>query len=94
VQEDLRHILERHFPGRALRTINELSKPTRLEQQQAILNLFNCTRCGKGAKQDLERKAQRIAIRSTQPIDILREVLQYLATRRIVAPGYAYLQDL
>jgi len=94
VQEDLRHILERHFPGRALTTINELSKPTRLEQQQAILNLFNYTRCGKGAKQDLERKAQRIAMRSTQPIYILREVLQYLATRRIVAPGYTFLQDL
>jgi TnpA family transposase len=94
VQEDLRHILERHFPGRTLTTINELSKPTRLEQQQAILNLFNYTRCGNGAKQDLERKAQRIAMRSTQPIYILREVLQYLATRRIVAPGYTFLQDL
>jgi hypothetical protein len=94
VQEDLRHILERHFPGRALTTINELSKPTRLEQQQAMLNLFNYTRCGKAAKQDLERKAQRIAMRSTQPIDILREVLQYLANRRIVAPGYTFLQNL
>jgi hypothetical protein len=68
VQEDLRHILERHFPGRTLTTINKLSKPTRLEQQQAILNLFNYTRGGKAAKQDLERKAQRIAMRSTQPI--------------------------
>ena len=88
VQEDLRHILERHFPGRALATIRELSKPTRLEQQQVILNLFNYKRCGKAAKQDLERKAGRIAMRSTQPVYILREVLQYLAARRIVAPGY------
>jgi len=94
VQEDLRHILGRHFLGRAPATINELSKPTRLEQQQAILNLFNYTRCGAAAKQDLERKARRIAMRSTQPIYILREVLQYLATRRIVAPGYTVLQDL
>jgi exonuclease VII large subunit len=94
VQEDLRHILERHFPGRALATIRELSKPTRLEQQQVILNLFNSKRCGKAAKQDLERKAGRIAMRSTQPVYILREVLQYLAARRIVAPGYTILQDL
>jgi hypothetical protein len=74
VQEDLRHILERHFPGRALATIRELSKPTRLEQQQVILNLFNYKRCGNAAKQDLERKAGRIAMRSTQPVYILREV--------------------
>ena len=94
VQADLRHILGRHFPGRAPSTINQLSKPTRLEQQQVILNLFNYTRCGKAAKQDLEHKARRIAMRSTQPIYILREVLQYLATRRIVAPGYTVLQDL
>ena len=31
---------------------------------------------------------------STQPIYILREVLQRLAKRRTVAPGYTYLQDL
>jgi hypothetical protein len=31
---------------------------------------------------------------STQPIFILREVLQYLTNQRIVAPGYTYLQDL
>jgi hypothetical protein len=41
VQEDLRHILGRHFSGRAPSTINQLSKPTRLEQQQVILNLFS-----------------------------------------------------
>ena len=74
VQEDLRYILGRHFPGRAPVTINQLSKPIRLEQQQIILNLFNYTRCGKAAKQDLEHKARRIAMRSTQPIYILREV--------------------
>jgi hypothetical protein len=33
-------------------------------------------------------------MRSTQPIYILREVLQYLANRHIVAPGYTFLQDL
>jgi hypothetical protein len=94
VQEDLHHILERHLPGRAQSKIKQLSKPTRLEQQQVILNLFNYTRCGKAAKQDLEHKARRIAMRSTQPIYILREILQYLANRRIVAPGYTVLQDL
>jgi hypothetical protein len=31
---------------------------------------------------------------SAQPVFILREVLQYLAHQRIVAPGYTYLQDM
>jgi hypothetical protein len=31
---------------------------------------------------------------STQPIYILREVLQYLENHRIVIPGYTFLQDM
>jgi hypothetical protein len=45
VREDLRHILGRHCPGCSLASIRESSKPTRLEQQQVILNLINYTRC-------------------------------------------------
>lgn len=87
-QEDLRHILERYFPGRDVATMGELSKPTRLEQEQQILNLFNYRRCGSAVRGNVELKAQRVAVRSTQPVYILREVLQYLATRRIIGPGY------
>ncbi len=35
-----------------------------------------------------------MAMLSAQPVFILREALQYLAQRRIVAPGYTYLQDM
>jgi hypothetical protein len=41
VVEDLEHILRRHFSARHLSEINPLSKPTRLEQQRAILKLFD-----------------------------------------------------
>lgn len=94
VLDDLRHILQRYFPERDLAAIKPLSKPTRLEQQQIILKLFNYSLCDRAAKEELERKAQRIAMLSTQPIYILREALQHLAHQRVVIPGYTYLQDL
>ena len=74
--------------------IKGLSKPTRLEQQQVILKLFGYQLCDTAAKSELEQKAKRVAMLSTQPIFILREVLQYLTNQRIVAPGYTYLQDM
>jgi hypothetical protein len=94
VLEDLRHILGRHFPGRDPTTVKPLSKPTRLEQQQMILRLFGYRLCDATAKEALEHKAQRSAMLSTQPLYILREALQHLASQRMVAPGYTFLQDM
>jgi hypothetical protein len=92
--EDLEHILRQHFPGRLRSEINPLSKPTRLEQQRAILKLFDYRICDASAKKPLEEKAGRVAMLSAQPVFILQEALQYLVHRRIVAPGYTYLQDM
>jgi hypothetical protein len=86
--------LQQYFPGKELATIKALSKPTRLEQQRIILQLFGYRACDSAAKEELKRKAQRIAMRSTQPIYILREALQYLAHQQVVIPGYTYLQDM
>jgi hypothetical protein len=94
VTEDVEHILRRYFPARDMAEIKARSRSTRLEQQQLILKLFGYRLCTAAAKADLERKAQRVAILSTQPIFILREALQYLIHQRIVAPGYTYLQDM
>jgi len=94
VREDLEHIRRRYFPTRDLGDITVLSKPTRLEQQQTILTLFTYGLCDATAKAEVEQKAQRAAMLSTQPIFILREALAYLTTQRIVAPGYTYLQDM
>ncbi len=94
VTEDVEHILRRHFPVRDIAEIKARSRSTRQEQQQLILKLFEYRLCTAAAKADLERKAQRVAMLSTQPIFILREALQYLAYQRIVAPGYTYLQDM
>jgi len=94
VTEDVKHILRRHFPARDIAEIKARSRSTRQEQQQLILKLFGYRLCTAAVKADLERKAQRVAMLSAQPIFILREALQYLVHQRIVAPGYTYLQDM
>ena len=73
VQDDLRFILQQYFPDRDVATIKALSKPTRLEQQRMILLLFDYRLCDGAAKEQLERKARRIAMLSTQPLYVLRE---------------------
>jgi hypothetical protein len=77
-----------------LAEIKSPARSTRLEQQQIILKLFDYHPCEAAAKAELERKAQRVAMLSAQPVFILREVLQHLVHQRTVAPGYTYLQDM
>ncbi len=94
VGADLAHILGRHFPGRGMHEIGSLSKPTRLAQQRIILQLFDFRLCDAFLKDDLLGLAQRLAMLSTKPVFILREILEHLANQHVVAPGYTYLQDL
>ena len=94
VIDDLEHIRHRYFPARDIVEIKMLSKPTRLEQQQVILKLFDYQTCDAAAKSALQQKARRVAMLPTLPIFILREALQYLTNQRIVVAGYSYLQDM
>ncbi len=94
VSDDLSYICAQYFPSKVFEPFTALSRPTRLAHQQTILTLFDYRRCDRTAREELEHKAQRLALLSTQPIDVLREVLQHLATQRIVAPPYTILQDM
>lgn len=94
VLDDLRYLLDRYFPGTALASIKTPSRPTCASQQQIILTLFNYRLCDRTAKDDLERKTQRIAMLSTEPVYLLREALQYLSHERFVVPPYTFLQDM
>ena len=94
VADDLTYVVRHLFAGKEIASFKALSKPTRLEQQRIILQLFNYRLADQEAKSELEQKAQRFAMLSTQPIYIMREVLQYLENRRIVIPGYTFLQDM
>ena len=88
VWQDLGYIIGCYFPDRDLASVKPLSKPTRLEQPRIILKLFNYRLCDSAIRLQLENKSERIAMISTQPVYILRELLHYLATQRWVAPGY------
>ncbi|AKE62245.1 transposase (plasmid) [Citrobacter amalonaticus Y19] len=94
ISDDIRFIVTIYFPQTHWQSIKVLSKPTRLEQQRAILKLFNYSLCNNANKDELEVKAARVATISTQPLYILREIIQYLETRHWVSPGYTFLQDL
>ena len=94
VLNDLRYIVTQHFPARTLSSLKSPSRPIRTEQQRSILQLFNYQLCDSEAKAALEDKAQRIAMLSTQPIYIFRELIQYLELHRIVMPSYRYMQEM
>jgi hypothetical protein len=66
---------------------------TRLRQQGLILKLFSYRNCDAKQGQALAAKARQAATVSAKPIYIFRELLQYLAEQRIVAPGYTLMQD-
>lgn len=91
---DLHHIQGQYFPGMSVASMKMLSRPTQSFQHQVILKLFGYHNCDSAAKDELERKAQRVAMLSTQPLYILRESLKYLENQRIVAPTYTFLQDM
>ncbi len=91
---DLHHIQARYFPGVRETSLKMPSRPTRFSQHQAILKLFDYHNCDSDAKDKLERKAQRVAMLSTQPLYILRESLKYLENQRTVVPPYTFLQDM
>ena len=96
VSEDIKFIIGLYFPeiNYGYFLIQRLSKPTRLEHQALILQLFNYQSCDMDYRRELEEKAARIAIISAQPIYILRELLAYLSNQRRVTPGYTSLQDI
>lgn len=94
VAEDVAHIVQRHFQARGESEVKTPSRSTRLEQQQTILKLFDYRACDGAAKAELEQKALRVAMLSAQPVFIFQEILQFLSLKRIVPPGYTYLQDV
>jgi TnpA family transposase len=94
VQDDLQYIVRRHFPHADPVAISLPSRPTRRALRHTILDLSGYSLCDNAARAELESRAQRIAMRSTQPVYLLREMLQYLNQQRVVAPAYAILQDM
>jgi hypothetical protein len=73
-QEDVRYILDQYFleTNDKLTSI-EISKPTRLAQQNHVLKLLNYRACTKEIKEGLQKKAYSIAAIYIKPIYIFKE---------------------
>jgi len=72
----------------------ETTKVTRLKQQRIILALCHYRHCDATARQHLATKAQQTARVCAKPVYVFRELWHYLTTQRLVAPGYAVLQEM
>ena len=95
VQEDARHVLQRYYhrsDDAAL--IAPSLKQTRHGQQRKILDLYGYRACSGKDHAALMEKAGQVVRISAKPVFLFRNLLQYLENRRIVVPGYSFLQDV
>lgn len=92
VEDDARYVQETFFPEFTV-TDSEITKATRLKQQDLILNLLEYRYCNPAERQKLMLTAQQLAQVDSQPIYVFRELLQYLAHHRLIVPGYSFMQD-
>jgi len=95
VSEDVRHILQQHYPRFLDREPTApILKQTRHTQQQRILSLYGYRACNGAERVALVEKAEQTARISAKPIFVFQALVHYLDTRRVVAPGYSFLQDI
>ena len=95
VEDDVRHILQQHFPlYRGKRPVEAVAKQSRTMQQQRILGLYGYRTCDAAERESLIKKADQVVRISAKPIYLFQALIHYLETRRIVAPGYSFLQEI
>ncbi|WP_322489331.1 Tn3 family transposase [Chloroflexus sp.] len=94
VADDVAAILSRHFPTAVTAPWEPLSKPTILKQRTLILQLLQYRLCRAPQRQQAIFHTRQLAQISSKPIYIFRELLQFFAEQRIVAPGYTVMQNL
>ncbi len=95
VEADVRHVLEHHYPDFSDAKLAAPSlKQTRHAQQAKILKLYGHRACDAHARTALMHKAGQVVRISTKPAFLFRMLLQHLESRRIVVPGYSFLQDV
>ena len=95
MQEDVRYVLQQYYPGGDTAEVTApILKQTRHAQQRRILGLFGFQACQAGERTALMDKAGQLVRISAKPIFLFRNLLQYLENRRIVVPGYSFLQDV
>lgn len=93
VQEDACYVQETYLPD--LKTTSfEINRNTRVKHQGLIMKLYGYQYCDPVARQDLVHKAQQLARVSSKPVFIFSELMQYLADRYLILPGYSVMQEI
>ncbi|MGO9688005.1 MAG: Tn3 family transposase, partial [Syntrophobacteraceae bacterium] len=93
VAEDLQYVLERHFDGGTLVDTSSVDKFTRIKQQRLILKVFSYRSCDAEERLQLETRGRKAATVCGKPIYIFREMMHHLSEKRIMAPGYSFMQE-
>ena len=91
--DDIQFIRERYFPS-VLVANPDITKVTRLKQQRLILKLSGYREWISREQSTLEAFARKAATVCSKPIYVFRELIDHLAKKRIVAPGYSTMQDI
>ena len=94
VAEDLQYVLKQHFHNKKITGRSAVDKDTRLKQQRLILERFNYRSCDEEQRSLLEVKARQAAMVCGKPVYVFRELMNYLAEQRLVAPEYSFIQDM
>ena len=77
VEEDAKYIQEHYFPNFQIRE-SEITKVTRLKQQDLILELCKYCSCNVEQRQALTAKARQAARVCPKPVYVFRELMHYL----------------
>ena len=93
VQDDVNYLRQRYLENAPVSNI-DVSDHTRKQHIEIILQLFGYRLCGREERAALEAHAIRAARISSRPVYVLRELIDHLRHRRIVLPGYTFLQDV
>ena len=95
VREDVRHILRLHYPRYHDAELNTPKlKQTHHSQQRKILDLHGYHSCNAGVRASLITRVGQVVRISAKPIFLFQNLFQYLESRRIVPPGYSFMQDV
>ncbi|MGP6192138.1 MAG: Tn3 family transposase [Vulcanimicrobiaceae bacterium] len=95
VRDDVRYIVQEHYLRFRDHELNApILKQARHAQQRRILELYGYRACDGEERAILVGKAQQTARISAKPIFLFQTLAHHLDLRRVVVPGYSFLQDI
>jgi hypothetical protein len=95
VSDDVEFICRKYFADEnpQIPTSSKIAINTSLKHRRTIAELHNYQFCGRRERKMIEQFAKNAAKISSKPIYIFREILTFLENKRIILPGYSFLQD-